>query len=146
MAHLARRAAVSVSAREIARQSRLPLPVLMNILNALAHSGLVVSTRGAKGGYRLARPPEEITLADLIGAIEGPVKLTVCTPVVRSDVEPRCRLEEFCVAREPARRVHRGLQQYLSQVTLAQLASDVEPVEEPPAPTVPVPALVGAER
>lgn len=138
MAHLARQGDALVSAREIAVRSRVPLPVLTNILNALAHYGLVTSARGAKGGYRLARPPTEITLVNLIEAIEGPVTLTMCAPDPRSAFEQRCRLEAFCVARDPARRVHRSLRRFLSQVTLAQIASDTEPSDAEPV-------LVGAE-
>jgi Rrf2 family protein len=145
MAHLACRGSAWVSAREISEHSRVPLPVLMNILNALAHCGLVTSTRGAKGGYRLARPPDEITLVDLIEAIDGPIKLTVCAPAVRSDFEARCRLEGVCLIREPARRVHRSLEQFLCRVTLAQLVSEVGPAT-PVAPTPVEPALVGAGR
>jgi len=78
LVHLARRAEALVSARELAQRSHLPLPVLMNILNALAHCGLVRSVRGSRGGYRLARRPEDVTLADVIEAIEGPIGLTMC--------------------------------------------------------------------
>lgn len=133
MVHLARRAEALVSAREIAGRSHLPLPVLMNILNALAHCGLVRSVRGSRGGYRLARRPEDVTLADIIEAIEGPVGLTMCGSATRGDFEPRCRLEASCLAREPARRVHRRLREFLSRITLAEMAAGTESAEAPAA-------------
>jgi len=129
LVHLARRAEALVSARELAQRSHLPLPVLMNVLNALAHCGLVRSVRGSRGGYRLARRPEDVTLADVIEAIEGPIGLTMCGSATRGDFEPRCRLEDTCLAREPARRVHRRLREFLSRITLAEMTAGTEPTE-----------------
>src|SRR5437764_4050405 len=57
----------------IARSQQIPLKFLENILLDLKHAGLVQSQRGAEGGYWLARPPEEISLADVIRAVEGPI-------------------------------------------------------------------------
>jgi len=129
MVHLARRAEALVCAREIAQRSHLPLPVLMNILNALARCGLVRSVRGSRGGYRLARRAEDVTLADIIEAIEGPVGFTVCGSATRGNFEPRCRLEASCLAREPARSVHRRLREFLSRITLAEMAAEAESAE-----------------
>ncbi len=128
LAHLARRSEDLVSARDIARQFGLPLPLLMNILNELTHRGLVNSTRGAKGGYRLARGPEAITLAQVIHAIEGPVRLTACCLGEPGVAEEDCTIEALCPVKEPVRRVHDSLEQFLSQVTLAYIASDAVPV------------------
>jgi Rrf2 family protein len=57
----------------VARAQGIPLKFLENILGDLRQSGLVASRRGAEGGYWLARPPEEITVADIIRAVEGPL-------------------------------------------------------------------------
>ena len=57
----------------IARAQGIPLKFLENILGDLRHSGLVRSQRGADGGYWLARPPDQITVADVIRAVEGPL-------------------------------------------------------------------------
>jgi Rrf2 family protein len=75
------RAAVELAAAEsspvkgelIAQAQQIPLKFLENILSELRHAGLVRSQRGTEGGYWLARPPEEITLADVIRAVEGPL-------------------------------------------------------------------------
>lgn len=61
-----------VRIREICAAQGVPARFLVHILLQLKHAGIVASVRGAAGGYRLARPPEEITLDDLRGAIEGP--------------------------------------------------------------------------
>ncbi|NOT02454.1 MAG: Rrf2 family transcriptional regulator [Phycisphaerales bacterium] len=128
MAHLAAPGGGSVSARELARRLQLRVPVLMNVLNRLAHAGLVRSTRGASGGYELARSPEGISLADLIEAIDGPVKLARCCCEDDVDDVDRCDLEGSCAVREPVRKVHEGLRGYLQQVTLAHIASHDVPI------------------
>lgn len=129
LAHLARRADRWVSAREVATRSGISLAVLTNLLNALAHGGLVTSARGVKGGYRLARSPEDITLADVIQAIEGPARLTVCAASPAEGESNRCRFEEVCVLRGPVRKAHRRLRAFLEGVTLAELAFEAEPCE-----------------
>ena len=63
----------SLNARELAAGSDLPVPMVSKVLKALAREGLLVSQRGAKGGYSLARPPEELPVADVIRVLEGPL-------------------------------------------------------------------------
>ncbi len=105
------------NAREAAADSGLPLPMVSKILKALAREGLLVSHRGAKGGYSLARPPEEISAADMITALEGPIGLTECT------VHPgHCVQEPSCHVREPWQRINAVVRQALVDVTLADLA------------------------
>ena len=62
-----------VKGERLAAAQSIPPTFLENILLELRHAGLVASQRGAEGGYRLARPPQEITLADVIRAVEGPI-------------------------------------------------------------------------
>lgn len=129
MAHLAQSESGRGSAREISEHIHVPLPVLTNILHQLLHSGLVTSTMGAKGGYRLARTPDAISLADIIDAIEGRFRLSMCCseePVVEG--EERCDLEHNCRIKDPVRKVHQSLRVFLSQVNLAQIAFDRVPV------------------
>lgn len=109
------------SARDLADQLNLPLPVLRNILKLLAAGGLLVSTRGPSGGYRLAREPGRITLGQVIEIIEGPVQLALCCPVA-GDEDPRCRLEESCLIKANVRKVHQRLMSFLDDVTLDELA------------------------
>jgi Rrf2 family protein len=63
----------AVKGERIAQAQRIPFKFLENILLDLKHAGLVQSQRGAEGGYWLAKPPEEISLADVIRAVEGPI-------------------------------------------------------------------------
>ena len=62
-----------VKGERIATAQAIPPKFLENILIDLRHAGLVASQRGAEGGYRLARAPDEITIADVIRAVEGPI-------------------------------------------------------------------------
>ena len=125
MTHLARLEGDSVaSAREISEQFDVPLSLLMNVLKELLAAGYVESVRGAHGGYRLARRPREISLAGLITAIEGPIRLAECVADrVVADDEP-CLLVDKCPIADPVHRVQRKLSDFFKTVTLAEI---VEP-------------------
>ena len=127
LAGLARRGAAGGSARDLAVELRLPLALLRNLLKSLAARGLLDSTRGPTGGYRLARPPEEITLAEVVAAIEGPVHLVTCCPGGDGDPGHRCRLEDSCQIKGNVRKVHDRLMQFLEGVTLHQIAAGDRP-------------------
>lgn len=128
LSDLARRSATKSSARAIAERTQVPLPVLTNILHQLLHHGLVTSAMGAKGGYALARPADRINLAEMIDAIEGSFKLTICCSG-EDDLEAEpCDLQMNCQIKEPVRRVHASLRHFLNQVTLAQIAFNDVPI------------------
>ena len=113
------------SAREISGLFGVPMSLLMNVLKELAAAGYVESTRGVHGGYRLARRPEEINLADLIASIERPVRQTECLSKRTGD-NKECSLATMahCPIADPVHRVHRKLNDFLRKVTLAEI---VEP-------------------
>jgi len=67
-----------VEAKLIAEEENIPMRFLLKILRLLTRAGFVESYRGINGGYALARPPEEITLRDVIEAIEGPIQINRC--------------------------------------------------------------------
>jgi FeS assembly SUF system regulator len=117
MAHLAAREDGTHSAREVASGTRLPHPVASKILKTLARQGLLVSQRGAKGGFSLSRAAEAITVAEVIVALEGPIGLTECTVL-----PGHCAQEPSCHVREPWQRINRVVREALERVTLADLA------------------------
>ena len=119
--HLVPRRDEVVSARDIADTYSVPLPLLMNVLKTLCQNGFVRSIRGSRGGYTLNLEPDQITLASLIEAIEGPLRLVRCVSV--SDEDP-CELEPYCTIRTPVLKIHEKLRQFLETVTLADVASD----------------------
>lgn len=106
----------SQNARTMAEATGLPLPVVSKILKSLAQGGLLTSQRGAKGGYALSRRPEEINVAEIIGAIEGPIALMEC-----SAGPGHCEQETSCPVRDPWQRINEAIQETLSHVTLREL-------------------------
>ena len=124
LASLARLEPQGTSARGLAEKLHLPLPVLRNILKQLASRGVLKSTRGTKGGYRLAKSPDEISLAELVEVIEGPLRLTRCCPHSDENTyESECRLEETCIIQMNVRNVHARLMKFLGQVKLSEIAA-----------------------
>ncbi|UUZ55562.1 SUF system Fe-S cluster assembly regulator [Massilia sp. H-1] len=121
----------SRSAAEISATIHVPLPTVSKILKILARSALVTSTRGPTGGYLLARPADQISLADIIDAMDGPIGMTECS------VTPGlCSQESGCVVRANWLRVNQLVLGLLDGVTLKQMA-------EPAAQTVDVSAITG---
>jgi len=119
LARLARDpSALPRNARELAEGSDLPVPMVSKVLKALAREGLLVSQRGSKGGYRLAREPEELTVSEMISVLEGPVALTDCA------IGPeQCEHESLCAVREPWQLISRVVEKALADVTLADLVN-----------------------
>ena len=121
MAQLALRDKATLAAGEIARDTGVPLPTVAKVLNALARDGLIVSHRGAAGGYGLSRPADEIAVADIIQAIEGPIALTACVDGSTN----HCDVEDLCPMRGGWDKVNRAIRGALDSVSLADMATPV---------------------
>jgi FeS assembly SUF system regulator len=105
------------NARDIARIVKLPLPVVSKVLKLLAREGLLSSQRGIKGGYILARPPAEITVADIIRALEGPIAVTECTDILSGG----CGLETGCPVKTNWHLINTAIQDALKKISLAEM-------------------------
>ena len=135
LCHLAHEPGRVCTAREISERYHLPAALLMNVLKLLSHSDLVSSTRGAKGGYQLGIAAAEISLANIIEAVEGPVQFVQCSG---HDGESAggCEIVETCPIRGPVGAIQKRLEEFLSGITLKEIAvnanmtcvSDVVPV------------------
>ncbi len=121
--HLARVGSKVVSARDIAEEHNVPLPLLMNVLKKLNRSGHVNSVRGAHGGYVLKVRPEELSLAALIEAVEGPVHLVRCSNPAHQQGRA-CSLTSQCFIRRAVLKVHTRMRDFLEGVTVAEIARD----------------------
>ena len=108
----------SHSAIELAADTHLPLPTVSKMLTVLARAELLVSQRGAKGGYVLARDPERISVADVVRAVDGPVALTQCI----EHGPGSCGLETLCPARGGWHRINLAIERALAGVSLAEMA------------------------
>ncbi len=135
LSHLAGEPGAVVCARDIAERYSVSTPLLMNVLKQLSAASLVNSVRGARGGYSLARSAEEITLAEVIDAIEGPVRLAPCLAGSGGDGERRpCDAGDNCPIQGPLNWLHGRLRVFFENVTLAEMARQGESV------------LVGSDR
>lgn len=106
----------------IARRQGLSQHYLEQLVGPLREAGLVRSVRGAQGGYELARPPEEITVGDVVRILEGPIAVTDCT-VPGVGVE-HCGRAQCCVARGVWERVSESIARVLDSITLADLCRE----------------------
>ncbi|WP_147653966.1 SUF system Fe-S cluster assembly regulator [Vulcaniibacterium gelatinicum] len=113
-----------LSASELAERAGLEPPTVAKVLKPLAQAGLVEGFRGANGGYRLARPADEIGLLDIVTAMEGPLGMTEC-----SVHAGQCGIEASCGVRANWRRINDVVVDALREVTLAQMLAP-----PPPAP------------
>ncbi len=107
------------TAPQIAQETGVPLPTVAKLLNALAHERLITSHRGAAGGYALNRPADEISVAEIIQALEGPIALTACV----DGASGGCDVESLCPMRGNWDKVNKAIYGALSVVTLADMAA-----------------------
>jgi FeS assembly SUF system regulator len=103
----------------IAASTGVPEPTVAKVLKALTASGLVASQRGARGGYRLARPLPEIAVADVVAAIDGPILLTACVGERQGECEAECT----CPVRGAWDMVNGAVRDALGRITLAEMAA-----------------------
>lgn len=134
----------AVSARTIAERDGVPVPVLMNVLKKLVHGGLVTSTRGARGGYMLARPADGISVRDVVEAMEGRVRVTACCSDDEETACVECNVFERCPVTRSVRLLNERIQQFLGGVTLSDLMSDHLDAIGPVSGFVPVSRLTKA--
>jgi FeS assembly SUF system regulator len=117
LANLAQEPARHRAATELAERTRLSRPTVSKVLKGLQRAGLVISSRGAQGGYRLARAPGEITAAQILDVFEGPIAITEC-----SSASSQCGIERLCRVGGAWQRINAAIRRALEDVTLQQLA------------------------
>ena len=108
------------SAQDLATRTRIASPTVSKLLKLLGKAGLVDSIRGAHGGYRLARGPRDISVADIVAALEGPIALTQCS------VHDGCSIEHHCGVRSNWRVIIDAVRTALSSVTLADMTAPLK--------------------
>ncbi|TKD52022.1 RrF2 family transcriptional regulator [Sphingomonas baiyangensis] len=118
-----------LNATLLAAETALPLPTVQKLVSRLSAAGLIESSRGTGGGFRLARPPAAISLAEIIEAIEGPIALTPCVDAGRHD----CAAEGNCRVQPHWNGVNDVVRGALAAISLAALASPIT-IAAPRAP------------
>ena len=111
------------TAPELATETGIPAPTVSKVLKLLVREGLLDSQRGVKGGYALARQPHDISVAEMISALDGPIAFTECV----EDSPGVCSQEDSCHLRGHWQHINRVVRDALSGVSLEQLSL-------PPAP------------
>ena len=101
----------------IAGATGVPEPTVAKVLKYLSSAGLVESQRGARGGYRLAKPLGSVSIADVIAAIDGPIALTACVEAASAP----CEVRGLCAVRGRWELVNEAIEQALSAITLADM-------------------------
>ena len=117
MIELARDPDGVLSAQVLAERTGIEAPTARKVLKALASDGLVRSYRGPSGGYRLQRSAADITVADIVAAIEGPIAMTECA--IHAGL---CTVEDHCAARGPWQRISEAVGDALRAVSLGDMA------------------------
>ena len=110
------------SAAELAEQAGLEMPTVAKVLKPLAQAGLVEGFRGVNGGYRLARPATDISLVEIVEAMEGPLGMTECSVHAGA-----CGIEHSCGVRANWRRINDVVADALRGVTLAEMLAPPPP-------------------
>ena len=107
------------NARDLAEMTGIPLPMVSKTLKSLAREGFIDSQRGVKGGYFLNRPPDQISVAEVIAALEGPIALTECAEQESHD----CVAESNCPVKTNWQLITEAVNQALDGISLKELAS-----------------------
>ena len=116
-----------INVREIATQFDLPAELLAKAMQCLAREGMVISHAGPAGGYSLARDPVEISVADIVLALEGPLRIASCFDEDSSNL---CAAIEKCTLREPIKRLQQRLFELLDGISLAEMSQDLVGVSD----------------
>ena len=111
---------------EVARHEALPATYLEQLVGKLRKVGLLTSRQGAHGGYELSRAPAEITVGEVMRALEGPISPMICA--TEGEVEELCYRQYFCSANIVWARVRDSVAQALDSLTLADLIPPKAPI------------------
>ena len=126
-----------VNTKEIAEEYNIPLELLAKVLQTLAKNALIESHNGPKGGYVLARRAHQITIAQILESIEGPLGITDCSHEKDGEI---CMQRENCHIRTPLLKVQDSIAQLLNNMTLQDMMGGT------PLITIQSPAVQGVER
>jgi Rrf2 family protein len=123
MRHLAANRDVgAVSARELAEAYHIPPELLAKVLQRLVRAKLLESHQGIRGGYAMAKPARETSVADVIQAVDGPLTVTAC-----SEVDHSCDQYTKCNIRDPLWRIKDRIISALAATSVEELATDLQP-------------------
>jgi FeS assembly SUF system regulator len=118
LSHMAAREGEVYTTARLAERSSVPEPTAAKILKLLVRSGVLTSQRGSGGGYELARPASQISVSEIIVALDGPIALAACV----DGSDEHCGVETLCSMRGNWNRVNRAIRDALDNISLAEMA------------------------
>ena len=124
LAQYSEQEAVSISS--IAQRQKISESYLEQLVAKLKKAGLVISIRGAAGGYRLARPASDISVGDVLRALEGDVRAVICT----AQTEEGCEGEELCVTKYVWQRINESIEKTVVEMMIDQLVAESRKAQE----------------
>lgn len=116
----------TVSISSIAQRQKISESYLEQLVAKLKKAGLVISIRGAAGGYRLARPASDISVGDVLRALEGDVRAVICT----AQTEEGCEGEELCVTKYVWQRINESIEKTVDEMMIDQLVAESRKAQE----------------
>lgn len=116
----------AVSIQSISARQQISDSYLEQLVRKLKKAGLVTSVRGAQGGYRLARPAEEISVGDVLRALEGSIEAVSC----QEGENPSCVGKNLCVARFVWQKVNKSIQETVDSIMISQLVEESRRIQE----------------
>jgi len=122
MTHVATGVERPQTAAAAAAATRIPEPTASKILKLLARAGLLESQRGINGGFALARDPGDITVAEIVTAVDGPIALTEC-----QEIGGVCSFEETCPTRGNWHKINDAVHRALDEISLAEMTTPFAP-------------------
>jgi len=118
MSHFAAEPGRLHTASALSREAHMAVPTVSKVLKLLQRGGLLVSHRGATGGYSLARDPRDISVAEVISAMDGPIAVTECV----EDSPGECSVEDVCRVRSNWQRINDAVRGALEGINLEEMA------------------------
>ena len=116
----------AVSIQSISARQQISDSYLEQLVRKLKKAGLVTSVRGAQGGYRLARPAEEISVGDVLRALEGSIEAVSC----QEGENPSCVGKDLCVARYVWQKVNKSIQETVDSIMISQLVEESRRIQK----------------
>ena len=116
----------AVSIQSISARQQISDSYLEQLVRKLKKAGLVTSLRGAQGGYRLAKPAEEISVGDVLRALEGSIEAVSC----QEGENPSCVGKDLCVARYVWQKVNKSIQETVDSIMISQLVEESRRIQE----------------
>lgn len=116
----------AVSIQSISARQQISDSYLEQLVRKLKKAGLVTSLRGAQGGYRLAKPAEEISVGDVLRVLEGSIEAVSC----QEGENPSCVGKDLCVARYVWQKVNKSIQETVDSIMISQLVEESRRIQE----------------